>query len=57
MEGSCQWIPMETAQFNCLINDVEKESGLTKMLDTTKINHLTVERFHDDEIGKKNYCQ
>lgn len=23
------------------------------MLDTTKINHLTVERFHDDEIGKK----
>lgn len=24
------------------------------MLDTTKTNHLIVERFHDDEMGEKN---
>jgi len=26
---------------------------MTKVLDTTKINHLIVERFHDDETGEK----
>lgn len=27
---------------------------MTKMLDATKSNHLIVERFHHDVIGKKN---
>lgn len=59
VEGGCQWIPMGI----CAVQLPHKWPWkiiifeITKMLNTTNSKHLVAERFHDDEIRKKIYCQ